>query len=149
MQIGVYQGHYQYEGKRLPAFLQDRQTKFEIRIGQVNEGKFSGTVREDEKSGGMPDQGTVRGEIAGEKINFTKQMPRLAMFVGKDKIKMFRQPHPPIYYQGEKKGEGHYAGTWQLKVRFRIWGMIRIPLGSSRGIWEMKNGAETGQHEEA
>lgn len=137
MEKGIYIGHYEYVGKRLPASMLELRTRFKIDITESREGSFSGTVTDDEKSGGMPGLGSVQGEAAGDGISFVKQMPRMGMMTRDGKMKMFKQKHSPIYYQGRNRGKGQFAGTWNMKLRFRLFGLIPIPLGTTEGSWEM------------
>jgi len=136
--IGTYEGHYKFIGKNLPKSVKELRTNFKIEITDFTDGKFLGTVKDDENTGGMPGTGTISGEFSDNKISFIKQMPNAGILMPGGKIRMLKQKHPPIFYNGINEIDDSFSGSWEMKVRFKIFGLIPVYLGKSTGIWDMK-----------
>src|SRR5688500_19484968 len=98
--IGTWKGYYKYDNKKAQKILGSDLTYFTIVINSFIGNKFIGTVKDEELSGGMEDEGQIIGEIENTKVSFKKLMPRTALVYKDGSRKYFKKKHPPIYYTG-------------------------------------------------
>ncbi len=120
--LGEWNGEYWFLG-RAAKIIEDRKTKFQIIITELQENNFSGNVTDDLQNGGMKGIGQIKGVLNGSTIKFTKQMPISTLITHSgDRIEE-NKPHRPIYYSGTFSSDSNkITGTW---VQNRIWSCKR------------------------
>jgi len=137
MEKEFYKGFYKYQGKSLPKKMERVSTNFEIKITDSSDSNFNGIILDDTKSGGMPGKGTITGQYKNDEISFIKQMPNAGIYLPNGKVKILRQKHSPILYKGKRDNNGVIKGHWKMKFRLKVLGILTVPLGTTKGTWEM------------
>jgi hypothetical protein len=139
---GIYKGFYKYDKAVNQEAIGFGKTYFTLIISGVKDNKFSGTVEDDVFTGGMHGIGTINGEVNGNNISFTKQMPKSMSIVfdrsgtGKRK-ELSHRKHPTIFYTGHEIKNGKFAGTWKIKPGISV-GILWFIMGmKTTGTWEM------------
>jgi hypothetical protein len=135
---GKWTGHYKYDRKSVEELRGIDQTGFEIEIVSTNNEFFTGTVRDDQKTGGTEGIGEINGKVTGSRIEFIKQMPVLTVLVQKGTRKTYNKKHPPIYYTGTLSDDRKtVSGQWRINFGF-IWvGILPVPMMPMKGSWTM------------
>jgi hypothetical protein len=132
---GSWQGHYAYDPTSenphpVPA------VPFRLQLKQGWFGRFSGRVQDD-PGRGTPQEGTIKGVVSGDQIEFVKWQPVCYMRDG-DRLQSLREylesqcnlppdrdvQLPPINYRGRyDAATGRVAGTWEMRagvIRFTV-----------------------------
>ena len=113
-------------------------TNFEIEIIEFDGFNFSGTVEDDEQTGGTPGKGVITGTLKNGIVSFKKQMPILAVISKNGRRDTFPKKHVPIYYTGRLTTKSDVNGEWVIKRKL-ILNKFIIALGTgAKGKWEMK-----------
>lgn len=139
VKIGHWIGQYSYEKEGYQKMTGFDSTNFEIEITHVNNDIFFGTVQDDLTTGGTDGIGDIKGKITGCKVEFVKQMPIMALLIGKKQIKkIVEKKHRNIYYSGIFSNDKEsISGHWRFKFGF-IWvGFFPIPIIPAKGYWKM------------
>lgn len=132
--LGTWKGTYTYS---IPDELKDDRLKevgFTIQITSVQGSTFTGTVEDDQNTGGTPGVGKITGRFTDYTVQFDKEMP---VYSHLDKngnhIQDSSRKHPTIVYKGEFGGAKQYClGTWHFKKKVLVWRGI-IPVWASGG----------------
>ena len=132
---GVWSGTYQYN---LPEELKDEKLKnvnFTLTTEKTEGNIFTGTVKDDLKTGGTPGVGIIKGKIRDNGIVFYKDMPISATINEKgEHIINENKKHSTIIYEGSfSRNKKIVSGTWRFKKRILFWkGIIpyRVSLGN-------------------
>ncbi|MGV0924541.1 hypothetical protein [Empedobacter tilapiae] len=140
IKIKTYNGYFTFDKKEYNHLRGYLNTYFELSIKEINNDKFSGTIIEDSKTGGIEGVGTVEGYIHQNNIYFIKRMPYLAVLTSVNKIKTYRnKKHPEILYQGSFDNVNNVIkGIWKTKFTIIWFGVLPIPFFPSKGSWQME-----------
>ena len=138
--VSIWEGQYSYDSKLQQKMIGFAGTNFKMEFNLLENNYINGKVIEDTNTGGMEGEGTIIGNIYGNKIEFVKQMPILNVHIGHKKIHKFNsKKHRPIYYSGiiaeDKKS---MSGTWKFKFGFGFLHglpMIYMPIS---GTWSAR-----------
>ncbi len=135
---GKWIGKYWYSGK-VPDFLKNRKTEFEIVIEDFQNSKVLGKVSDNLETGGTSGVGSISGEIKGNNIKFTKIMPvKTTVFEDGTKLEE-EKPHRPIYYSGIiDTATNSIKGTWKFKKGIGFINGRLVIYPGTKGEWEMK-----------
>ncbi|MEH1852543.1 MAG: hypothetical protein V7L11_12840 [Nostoc sp.] len=151
---GTWIGEYSYDPNDLYPNHQ-LSVPFTLVLQQSWFGRFRGQVQDNPQKG-MPEQGFVKGQIAGYKISFFKRLPVFYVasstglktlfdyWLEEYGIRLDHQvEHPPIHYIGEFSDVHNQAiGVWRLggnTIRVQSQGkLLQTVLPVSTGIWRME-----------
>jgi hypothetical protein len=138
--IGSYKGFYRYNSSRVRKLIGYELTYFNIVIDFCNGKEFTGTVLDDEKTGGMKEQGLINGKLEGSKITFEKYMPRhYTVDFKNNHQEELNDIHPTIMYYGSATKNFGYKGTWKIPTSYKVlWGTITLKSNIGSGTWEMQ-----------
>lgn len=136
---GTWTGSYRFSDPKINKIRGFEQTNFVIQIREVDGESFSGTVEDDLSTGGMEGVGEIHGKVIGDRIEFVKQMPRMTLLVDKNGTrKTQNKKHRLLYYSGQFSADKkEIKGAWKFKPGFIWYGIIPIPVGSTKGTWTM------------
>lgn len=143
MEIGVYNGFYQFDNQEYVRQTGFVKTYFTIAITDSVGHNFNGWVEDDLLSGGTEGRGTVSGKLYSNGIKFVKNMPYLSVITRDNNTgKYFRKvdktkKHWPIYYDGVEIGSDNYRGSWVFKYGVLMRLLIWISGAKTGGTWEM------------
>jgi len=130
---GTYKGTYTYH--KHPR-LMGQETKFTIIITDCDGTSFTGTVTDDVENGGSRGEGTIKGSIKNDKIEFIKQMPIMTLGTKDGKRIEVAKKHRPVDYSGTFIGDT-FEGDWKIK-RGMIFNTFLIAFGiGTTGTWKM------------
>lgn len=87
-----------------------------------------------------PDEAAINGTISGNDIDFVKQYVHSHYLLEDGSLHVDEtQPGHLIYYTGSYREEtDSFAGTWRIKGKFRLFGIIPIPYNGGDGTWQME-----------
>ncbi|WP_341900445.1 hypothetical protein [Fluviicola taffensis] len=134
--IGIWNGAYQHQSKRIPEDRRNQQTRFRIEITLFDGSNFSGTVEDDLKTGGTRGNGIIEGRLKGNQIEFIKKMPVHTSLDRKGNRIEEQKPHRNIYYSGELKNN-LVKGTWKFKFGIGKFNDKWALFPAVKGVWEM------------
>lgn len=123
--------------KRIPEEIRKQETNFKIEIKKFDGVWFSGTIEDDQASGGMKGIGKIDGHIKNGVVYFVKEMPIQSVYMPDGSKIEEDKPHRKFYYSGTIL-DNTVEGVWKFK--FGI-GKVNNRLGifpRSRGTWKMK-----------
>jgi hypothetical protein len=137
--IGNWKGYYNFENEKIQKIRGFEKTYFEIIIEKFDGEIFSGTVKEDTKSGGMEEIGKIIGKVEDNNISFEKLMPKRTQINSKGELKNIEGKHPVLYYIGTlSENKTEVVGTWKFKKRMGLlFGIIPVFFRPGNGNWKM------------
>lgn len=102
--------------------------------------QITGVARDTEGEHVSPDEASINGTISDGEINFVKQYVHLHYLEQDGSLHIDdTQPGHLIYYSGKyNKESDSFAGTWRIKGRFKLFGVIPIPYNGGDGTWQME-----------
>lgn len=139
--LGVWRGTYTYDIPEQYKAKMFQKVGFTIRITDVQGQNFSGTVENDQETGGTPGTGEVKGYFTERQISFDKNMP---VYAGIDmdgkQVRDTAKRHPTIAYEGSfGESKQSCTGTWRFKKKKLIWrGIIPSWVSGWTGQFSMK-----------
>lgn len=133
---GKYYGAYKYDNTRAQEMIKHSKTFFNVEITEFENGKFQGTIEDDQDTGGTPGVGTIKGEIDGNDIFFIKEMPVAAFLVNGVK-KTYNRKHPKIHYTGNITDD-KIKGVWKIKLGIILSGLTFLLGANTTGTWSME-----------
>lgn len=138
--IGIYRGYYRYSSKKVQKAIGFEKTDFIIKVTFFDGETFSGTVKDDVETGGMKEEGFLKGKIIKNQISFEKYMPKhyeLNIFTNGHKIK--DDIHPTIFYSGSALDENCFSGQWKIRRNYKfLLGLFSVALNLGTGTWRME-----------
>jgi hypothetical protein len=138
---GAWKGTYTYG---MPDQYKDewlQKVGFMIRITDVQGQNFTGTVEDDQETGGTPGTGKITGRFTERQIWFDKDMPIYAYIDEKgEHVRDSGKKHPTIAYEGQFSGGKLFCGgTWRFKKKRLIWrGIIPHWVSGGTGRFSME-----------
>lgn len=140
LKIKTYKGYFTFDKKEYNNIRGHLNTCFELSIKEINNDKFSGTIIEDSKTGGIEGEGFIEGYISDNNIYFIKKMPYLTILASVNKTKMYQnKKHPEILYQASFDSVNNLIrGIWKTKFKIIWFGVFPIPFFPSKGSWQIE-----------
>jgi hypothetical protein len=120
---GTWKGTYTYS---IPEEYKDEkmeEVEFVIKIDKVSGNRFEGTVEDNQKTGGTPGIGIIKGRFSEYEVYFEKDMP-INCRIELDGTRTIneQQKHPTIIYEGEfSRSKQQISGKWRFKKKVLIW----------------------------
>jgi hypothetical protein len=136
---GKWSGKYTYDNPRLQRKLGCNSTFFEISIDYFDGKRFTGTICDDQETGGIPGTGRIRGKISGDQIRFVKLMPVLTCIQRDGTIQHYEnKKHFPVHYSGKFDLKTRtITGSWKVGPGIRFLGFTALMPQKTTGKWEM------------
>lgn len=135
---GQWTGRYSFSNEKVTKIRGFDHTRFDMEILHADGDTFTGTIRDDQATGGMEGIGKIRGTSKGNTIEFVKQMPVMTVLVNGSK-RTFPRKHRPIYYSGQfSPDKNTVSGSWRFKFGFIWFGWIPVPAVPLKGTWTME-----------
>jgi hypothetical protein len=87
-----------------------------------------------------PDEASINGTISDGEISFVKQYVHSHYLEADGSLHIDEtKPGHLIYYNGHYREESNsFAGTWRIKGKFKLFGIIPISYNGGDGTWEME-----------
>ena len=135
---GKWIGKYWFLGN-VPQNLKDNKTEFTLIIENYDNSKVSGSIYDNNETGGTKGVGNISGVVKGNKIKFIKRMPiKTAILTDGTRIEE-EKPHRKIYYKGVINSTNDYIeGTWKFKRGIGLINRKIVFYPGTNGKWNMK-----------
>jgi hypothetical protein len=138
--LGNWTGTYNYSSKRIPEEIRKLETNFKIEIKKFDGVRFSGTIEDDQSTGGMKGIGKIEGNIKNGIVHFVKEMPIQSVYMPDGSKIEENKPHRKIYYSG-KIIDNQIEGVWKFKFGIGKVNNRLVIFPRSKGTWKMKKEA--------
>lgn len=112
---------------------------FELELVQYMN-QITGVAKDTEGEQVSPDEASINGTISDGEITFVKQYVHSHYLQEDGSLHIDEtQPGHLIYYSGNyRKDSNSFAGTWRIKGRFKLFGIIPLSYNGGEGTWEME-----------